>query len=322
MKKFFSNQLLRVGFVYWFLLLYMIAALVWWYIALQDQNQQITQLKMAAAPASETSVLDARRRKNAQYIGEGLTFLGLILVGAVYVFRATRRQIRFAQQQQNFMMAITHELKTPIAIAQLNLQTLEKRQLDAPIREKLIRQTLTEADRLNELCNNILFASQLEGNAYALDLQPLDPAALLEAALQAYQTRHPQKPVLAKIEKGLTILADSLLWQMLVNNLLENAFKYDRSTAALVLEWVAAPQGPQLVLADRGPGIPLAEREYVFEPFYRSGTENTRKAKGTGLGLYLCRQIVAQHKAQMGLKDNPLGGSIFTVQFKATNSGQ
>ncbi|TAF54591.1 MAG: sensor histidine kinase, partial [Sphingobacteriia bacterium] len=305
MKKFFANQLLRVGLVYWFLLIYMIAALVWWYIALQDQNQQITQLKMAASPATQNEVLDARRRKNAQYIGEGATFLGLILLGAVYVFRATRRQIRFAQQQQNFMMAITHELKTPIAIAQLNLQTLEKRQLDPPVREKLIRQTLSEADRLNELCNNILFASQLEGNAYALDLQPTQPSTLLQHAVQDFQTRYPQKPIKAKLDPDLTILADNLLFQMLVNNLLENAFKYDRSTEALVLEWVAAPQGPQLVLTDRGPGIPLAEREYVFEPFYRSGSENTRKAKGTGLGLYLCRQIADQHQARLGLKDNP-----------------
>ncbi|MFX9696122.1 histidine kinase dimerization/phospho-acceptor domain-containing protein, partial [Acinetobacter baumannii] len=82
-------------------------------------------------------------------VGEGVTFLALIIIGAVFVFRATRRQLKLSQQQQNFMMAVTHELKTPIAITQLNLETLQKRKLEEDKQQKLISNTLQEARRLN-----------------------------------------------------------------------------------------------------------------------------------------------------------------------------
>ncbi|WP_457848411.1 histidine kinase dimerization/phospho-acceptor domain-containing protein, partial [Staphylococcus aureus] len=91
------------------------------------------------------AIEEAKKRKTAQYVGEGVTFLALIIIGAVFVFRATRRQLKLSQQQQNFMMAVTHELKTPIAITQLNLETLQKRKLEEDKQQKLISNTLQEA---------------------------------------------------------------------------------------------------------------------------------------------------------------------------------
>ncbi|MFX9246833.1 histidine kinase dimerization/phospho-acceptor domain-containing protein, partial [Acinetobacter baumannii] len=81
-----------------------------------------------------------------------ITFFLLIVVGAAFVYRSVRKQLLISQQQQNFMMAVTHELKTPIAVAQLNLETLQKRKLEESMREKLISNTLMEANRLNLLC--------------------------------------------------------------------------------------------------------------------------------------------------------------------------
>ena len=108
--------------VYWFLLLYIVAALVWWFIALNRQNSQmaeheISQLQPGDAQYTKrlNEIADIKKRKTAQYLGEGVIFLLLILGGAVFVFRMVRRQFKSGQQQQNFMMAITHELKTPIA---------------------------------------------------------------------------------------------------------------------------------------------------------------------------------------------------------------
>lgn len=130
-------KLAFVTFVYWFLLLYMIAALAWWFIALEKQNGILAEIRISEIYKDDPEYLnklskieELRKRKTAQYVGEGLTFLALILLGAVYVYRATRRQLKFSAQQQNFMMAITHELKTPIAVAQLNLETLQRRKLE------------------------------------------------------------------------------------------------------------------------------------------------------------------------------------------------
>ena len=106
------------------------------------------------------------KRNTEKYIAEGVTFLILIFVGAFFVYRSVRKQFRVQLQQQNFMMAITHELKTPISVAMLNLETLQKYQLDAEKQKKLIRMTLQETSRLDTLINNILVSSQLEGGGY------------------------------------------------------------------------------------------------------------------------------------------------------------
>ena len=142
-------KLAFVTFVYWFLLLYMIAALAWWFIALEKQNGILAEIRISEIYKDDPEYLnklskieELRKRKTAQYVGEGLTFLALILLGAVYVYRATRRQLKFSAQQQNFMMAITHELKTPIAVAQLNLETLQRRKLEEDKQQKLISNTL------------------------------------------------------------------------------------------------------------------------------------------------------------------------------------
>src|ERR1043166_2606449 len=115
-----------ITIVYWFLLVYIIAALVWWFIALEKQNTVMYDFRMQQLDKdSDTyaeqyhSIQQEKKRKTSQYIGEGSTFLVLTLVGALFVYRATRKQILLSRQQHNFMMAVTHELKTPIAVMNL-----------------------------------------------------------------------------------------------------------------------------------------------------------------------------------------------------------
>lgn len=125
--------------VYWFLLVYIVSALIWWFIVLEKQNNEMAALKLEQLgkagnqPGYDVkykAIYSEQTRNATKYLLEGVTFLVVILIGAVFVYRAVRRQIKMQQQQQNFMMAITHELKTPIAVAQLNLETLLKYQLD------------------------------------------------------------------------------------------------------------------------------------------------------------------------------------------------
>ncbi|MDQ2753820.1 MAG: two-component sensor histidine kinase, partial [Bacteroidota bacterium] len=162
-----------ITIAYWFLLVYILVALVFWYFELQRQNQQMYQYRLEQLKKEDTGfrqqllvIEDAKHRKTSQYIGEGATFLFLILLGAVFVYRATRKQLLLSQQQQNFMMAVTHEFKTPIAVTRLNLETLQKRKLEEAQQQKLISNTLQETARLNTLTNNILISSQLEAGAY------------------------------------------------------------------------------------------------------------------------------------------------------------
>jgi len=131
------NKLKLVSLIYWVFLTYMIAAFIWWYVSLEKQNNEIAAIKFQSIQLNDPSLVaktqaiqNFQLRKTKQFIGEGLTILILFLLGAIYVYRSLKKQLRYADQQQNFMMAVTHELKTPIAISHLNIETLLKRDLD------------------------------------------------------------------------------------------------------------------------------------------------------------------------------------------------
>jgi two-component system sensor histidine kinase CiaH len=315
-------RLIVVSFVYWILLTYMVAALFWWFIALDKLNRDITNIRLNELKKDDpgyfeksVAITDAQKRKTAQYLGEGTTFLALILVGAVYVYRATRRQLRVSQQQQNFMMAITHELKTPIAVAQLNLETLQKRKLDEDKQQKLISNTLQEANRLNTLCNNILFASQLDAG-YHSTKEEINLTDLVEGCVDDCRNRFPQRTIIEKIDESIYLTGETLLLQMLVNNLLDNALKYSPKDAPVTITLAETGRKKiKLTVSDEGFGVAESEKKKIFDKFYRSGDEYTRKAKGTGLGLYLCKKIVESHNGYISVTDNSPAGSSFAASF-------
>ncbi len=319
MKK---HKLAVITIAYWFLLIYILVALVFWYSELQRQNQQMYEYRLEQLKKEEPDfpqrlqlIEDAKRRKTSQYIGEGTTFLLLILVGAVFVYRATRKQLRLSQQQQNFMMAVTHEFKTPIAVTRLNLETLQKRKLEEAQQQKLIGNSLQETARLNTLTNNILVSSQLEAGAYQVGEQWIDVSDLIQDTVQEYVSRFPQRNIQSDIQEGIEVKAETTFLQLLISNLLDNAIKY--STKETKVEVKLKKENNNLILSvsDEGIGIPDSEKKKVFDKFYRVGSEETRTTKGTGLGLFICKQIVQSLDGNIRVTNNTPKGSIFTVTF-------
>ncbi|MCP9750471.1 sensor histidine kinase KdpD [Ferruginibacter sp. HRS2-29] len=310
--------------IYWILLAYIIAALIFWFTALMQQNQQMTTFKLQRLKSEEVNypeqylrIEDEKRRKTAQYIGEGSIFLLLILAGAIFIFRAVRRQLRQSHEQQNFMIAITHELKTPIAVTKLNLETLQRRKLDETQQQRLIHNTVQEANRLNTLCNNMLLSSQIEAGGYRGVDEEASWTNIVTECCQDFTTRYPDRQLQQQIAEDVFVIGDQLLLQIVVNNLVENALKYSPkdSTVTVVLE--KKSNIAVLKVIDSGVGIAREERKKVFQKFYRIGNEATKRAKGTGLGLYLTKKIVTTHKGTINISDNPGGGSIVTVSLKA-----
>ncbi len=318
----------RATFIYWLLLVYIIAALVWWFISLNKQNTQMrdfaldrlhAQIDSTNTPAlfnSETARISTEyNRHRSKYVGEGAIFFLLILVGAGFVYRSVRKQLYIQQQQQNFMMAVTHELKTPIAVTRLNLETLQKYHLDPEKTKKIIRTTLDETARLNFLTNNILVSSQLEGGRYKTSKDDLDLSDLLKDCIRDFRKRFPDRAFNEIIETEAEVKGDPLLLQMLINNLLENAIKYSPRDTAITASLRIFRSGIELIIADEGPGIDDAEKKKIFSKFYRVGNEATRKTQGTGLGLYLCRIIARDHNGDISVTNNEPRGSKFAVIF-------
>ena len=259
-------------------------------------------------------------RKTAQYFGEGAIFLLLILAGAFYIYKAVRRQFRSAQHQQNFMMAITHELKTPIAITKLNLETLQKHKLEAGQQQRLIQNTIQEANRLNSLCNNMLLASQMEAGETPITKEDVNLSELVHECVEDFITRFPGRHFEMELTPGLHVTGDVLLLQMAINNLLDNAIKYSPRESPVTISLREKDSKVHLTISDQGKGIEDSEKKKVFDKFYRIGNKATREAKGTGLGLFLTQKIASQHKARLILTDNHPIGSNFTIVLEKTTA--
>jgi len=304
------------------LLLYIIAALVWWYVALSRQNEQMTTYKIQELQITDIryreqykKIMDENKRKTAQYLGEGAIFFLLISAGAIFLFRAVKNQLKITTQQQNFMMAITHELKTPIAVTKLNLETLQKRKLETSQQEKLINNTLQEANRMNALCNNLLLSSQMESAAYKKVSEQIQINKLLGDCIRDFSVRYPSRNIMFNPKDEITIDGDVFLLQMAFNNLIENALKYSPKDTAILVVLAKKENQCQLAITDEGNGIPDEDKLKIFEKFYRIGSDATQKSKGTGLGLFLVKRIVDAHKGMVYVKDNKPKGSIFSIQL-------
>ncbi len=320
-KKSIIDPLKLVSVIYWIFLTYMVAAFIWWYVSLEKQNDQITQVKiekLKATPGANTTqykaLLNYQERKRKQFLGEGITFLFLFFLGAIYVYRSLVKQLRYSNQQQNFMMAVTHELKTPIAVTQLNIETLLKRELQADQQKQLLNNSLKETQRLDALCNNILLAAQLDLADYQQNKQSIQLSEMVKGVIKSFEERFPARKIMVDVQEEIMMFAEPLLMQMLLQNLLDNANKY--APLETPIEVVLEKTDRQILLQvkDQGTGIPPAERDRVFNKFYRMGNESTRSAKGTGLGLYLCKKIAQFHKAQLLISDHQPQGTIFSFK--------
>ncbi|XZF12702.1 sensor histidine kinase [Chitinophagaceae bacterium MMS25-I14] len=311
--------------VHLLLLAYIVSALVFWGFSLERQNLRIYQQERLSlkehidsvdspeAFMAQLAVLNKKKdARTKQYLGEGVTFLFVILIGAAVVYTSFRRSIRLSRQQNNFMLSVTHELKSPIAAMKLNLQTLEKYQLDEEKRNKLLERCILESNRLNDLCNNMLIASQMEGHQYVAARENFDFSELAAYAVHDYMGRYPGR-FDTKIDDEHMLTGDRLLLQMAINNLLENAIKYTPADTEIFVSVEKKGGDVCLMVADKGLGIADEEKKKIFNKFYRVGNENTRKTKGTGLGLYLTKKIVKEHNGRIAVKDNVPTGSIFEI---------
>jgi two-component system, OmpR family, sensor histidine kinase CiaH len=312
----------RAIVICWLLLFYVLAALIWWYIALNLQNNQMSAYRIELLTHDDPGYIAKLEKINSDhhrlataYKSEGLVFILVILAGAVFLRSAVMRQIRIQRQQQNFMMAITHELKTPISIARLNMETLLKHSLDDTKKEKILKSSLQEINRLNTLTANILVSAQLEGGSYLFNKEEINFSQIVADSCQDFVNRFPARPWNKTLEPDLFISGDPLLMQILVNNLIDNAVKYSPPDSPITINLKKEGDQGILELIDEGTGIPEKEQKRIFQKFYRVGNEDTRIAQGTGLGLYLCRKIARDHKMRLQVSDNQPKGTIFTVRF-------
>lgn len=282
--------------IFYFLFFYATAQLIWWGILL----------------------VQAEPDRREMIIGEGVFFMIIFLIFAFRMKRAFVREHRMQQQQRNFMLAVTHELKSPLASIKLYLQTMLKRDLSREQQQQFIQNSLKDIERLDDLVENVLIATKLEGNRPTFPKEEVNLTELIDAVVSRLQINAcTAQTIRTELAPGVVIKADRFALSNVVSNLIENAIKYSPKDANIMVTLAPADAAGRIrfSVADQGEGIDNAEKKRIFNKFYRVGNEQTRKTKGTGLGLYIVKTVLEKHNAQIRVRDNQPSGSIFEVTF-------
>jgi len=261
-------------------------------------------------------LIKAEPNRKTMVMGEGAVFLFLIVLGIFQMHKTLSRKEKLHHQQKNFLLSVTHELKSPLASIKLYLQTILKRDLDAEQRKSFITNSLKDIERLDDLVENMLLASKIENRSYSFPQAEFNFSELLNKVVDRLQVQScNSQTIKACVTPNLYIKGDQIAITSVISNLIENAIKYSPECAVVLVSLVE--QGDQILLevADYGPGIPDGEKSRIFEKFYRVGNENTRQTKGTGLGLYIVKKVLAMHQAEVKVSDNLPVGTKFEITF-------
>lgn len=250
--------------------------------------------------------------------GQG-AFMALgVLLGLTYIYRRLNAGTELMLRQRNFIASVTHELKTPIAALRVWIETVFARQLDEPRRARIQELMDKDLHRLTELVQNLLTAARAEAESLELDLAPLELGPWLRQVCEAMDQRLGPGALGLRLEiaPGIMVLADPKLLTIPVENLLSNACKYSAEPRTTTVTLDGDAEEAILVVADQGQGFPAKESHRIFQRFYRMGDEMTRQVPGTGLGLFLAREIVERHGGMIRATSRGRGlGAAFIIRL-------
>ncbi len=262
-----------------------------------------------------------------------IVLMGLVLIGATFFgLRYTVRQLELAQIKSSFVSNVSHELKTPIALIRLAVETLEMRRLSTPEdTEKFLRSISREAMRLNQLVDHILDFARLEAGKKVYQFSPVNVLDLVRDAVDSFRPRLEDQGFRLEVELPAElppVRGDAAALTQCLLNLLDNAMKYSRTrrevkvSAAGPGNHAGGAQSVAISVSDRGIGISPRDQKSIFEKFVRIETGLVHDVKGAGLGLSLVDQIMRAHGGHIELKSAVGEGSTFTLVLPAVRVAQ
>ncbi len=255
----------------------------------------------------------------AGILATSVIILSILSFSFWYLIRTLLRQKTLEEMKSDFTNNITHELKTPIAVAYaandalLHFNQAEKKEK----REKYLNICQEQLKRLSKLVEQILSMSMEQRSTFRLDKQPVLLKELVCELMEQHRLKA-DKPVCFECEiqpPDLSLLADRIHLENILSNLIDNAIKYSTDEARVSLRAQVTPHGVEISVSDRGTGIAAEKQKYIFDKFYRVPTGNLHGVKGYGLGLYYVQTLMEKHGGSVSMENRPGGGSVFILRF-------
>ena len=297
---------------------------LWWEVLLTRQNNQLAeeQKKISALHFSDKNLLDEnikqietkRNHRLWMHVGEGTVFLIFLSLGVLKTYSTRKKENELNRLQSNFLLSVTHELKSPLASVKLQLQTLQKHNLEESLKNKLLQKALADNERLLRMIDNVLLASKTDNENNILHLQKINLSEMLTKLVEQSFEENKDRIKINAVE-NVFVEADEQFISIIFSNLIENALKYSPQNSSVEINIQSKNNKAVVSVKDEGAGIADGEKENVFTKFYRIGNEETRSAKGTGLGLFITKNLCDLHNIQISISDNKPVGSVFTLTF-------
>ena len=269
------------------------------------------------APGHDEVLIPIETSRGERWIAiSGVRFFG----GIVYAFRDLTDARQLDEIKADFIATASHELRTPLAAVYGAAQTLLRHDfaLDETGRERFVSLIADESERLGRIVNEILLANQLDAGRLDLDLEPFDGHDLVERVVEAARLHAPPSVTLKIDADGNlpTVAADLDKVRQVLVNLVENAIKYSPDGGRVAVGAHERDDFVRFHVCDEGLGVAPEEQERIFEKFYRADPQMRRGVGGTGLGLYICKELIDRMGGRIWVEPNEERGSTFFFELQ------
>lgn len=290
-------------FLFYLLGVYVIVQFSWWAYHIIQLTKEIGYEAAAV------------NKRIGMIVGEGLVFFLILIFGLWRIIRSIKKEHELSKRQHNFLLSVTHELKTPLASTKLYLQTLLKRNFEAEKREELLQKALTENKRLEEIVDAILISARIENRTFEIHRERISLNEETEQILNDIRLKFPQAKIILDAPQEIILQNDLFMVRTIILNLVGNAIKYAGTDDTITVSLAENEHQVILQVKDLGPGISPDKRDIIFEKFVRLENEETRSKKGTGLGLFIVKEFLTLCGGTISCSSNKPKGSVFEVRF-------
>lgn len=295
----------QTNIFFYILGIYVVMQFMWWGFHLIQLTNEIQQVSGKLS------------NKSLMIFGEGLVFIAILLFGMWRIKISIKKDQQLSERQNNFLLSVTHELKTPLASTKLYLQTLLKRDFTPEKRGEMLQKALIENQRLEEIVESILTATRIENRTFKIHREWIDLNEMIDELIHNYNVTLGKSWIVLEnpTHVQLKIEADRFMIKTVLRNLIENGIKYAPQSEHLTIFLQRDLNHIKFGTKDNGPGIQNDLRNDIFKKFFRIENEETRSQKGTGLGLFIAAEFTKLNGGKLSYFPNKPTGSIFEIKL-------